>query len=385
MEIPIYDDLPMLGNSAPDGPRLILCVAIPNPGTEETSGVDSQSVMDCEYLDLLNPPSFSSYEVAEEQVAREMAHKMTRRFLAPGTSSDLRDVIGISTVMLNVKREAERLASKNSPLLLLGDSGTGKTKLAKAIHLASKRSQKRFEPVEGSPDDLFYGYLFGWEKGSHSTAYEKKNGIAFVANGGTLFIDDVDKLSPRVQGELLRFLDEKKFKPLGATADVDVDVRIIVATNKPLKQLAESGQFRLDLYYRIAANVIKLPPLCDRKEDIPIWAEKFLEEISMETGRRASLTPAAIEILLQFDWPGNLRTLKNALDKASDLAVGGDIRPEHLSLGLDDEWHQVDGNIRRPQQNVTEVLLGLPGNTIDEKLQVARGILIANEYGRSIS
>ena len=359
MEVPIYDELPMLGGPIPDGPRLILCIALPNPSTDESFGgsdgirdgsgrvvaanapdlrIDQPAASPGDitdengYLEALRPPSFSSYDLGEASIVREMAHKMTKRFLSPPASQDLSEIVGVSPAMLEVRREVMRVASKNLPVLITGESGTGKTFLASAIHSASNRAQKPFKKLPGRPDELFIGEIFGWKKDAHSTAHRDYPGIALSAEGGTLFIDDIDKLSPKAQGELLQFIDEKKFTPVGGTQEVKVDVRFITASNKPMDQLIDQGLFREDLYYRIARIKIHLRPLRERREDIPYWAERFLQEFALAGGRSTALTDEALEALRENEWPGNLRTLYDVLAKACDLAEDGSIRPEHLSL-----------------------------------------------------
>jgi DNA-binding NtrC family response regulator len=424
MEIPIYDTLPMPGGSTSDGPRLILCIAIPNPESGETpdsptkghisydalantpetilrrveTGTEvfieratrpvalirpMQSPSGAGYIDALKPPSFSSYGMAEEQVVREMAHKMTKRYLSPTAAQDVSEVIGISTAMLEVKKDVARLAIKDSAILITGESGTGKTRLAEAIHLASPRAQKPFKEMPTYPAHLIDGYLFGWKKGAHSEAKTDNPGYLLSVASGTFVINDVDTLPLDVQEKLLTFIREKKFIPMNGTAEVHVDVRIIATTNQDLHQMIQAREFREDLYNRLAQGIIQLPALRDRKEDIPIWAEKFLRELSKTPGGPGTtLTSEAMEVLTSHDWmPGNLAKLREVLDTARDLATDNNIGSDHVSAAIAKHTLLRTKAVAsaEPIRILAEMIWALPGSSVDEKLAVARGMLMARE------
>jgi len=382
MEIPIYDELPMLGDPTADGPRLTLCIAVPMPFKERAEETDKWNAI--EYFDSLRAPDHSNYAPGEAQIVREMALKMARRFLSVSVASDFSEVVGVSPVMLNVKRELERLSSDDSSILILGESGTGKSRLARAIHAAGTRVSKPFENVDSAPDELFYEHLFGCVKGAHSTALENKDGIAKLADGGTLLIDDIDRLSLKAQEKFLGFLDNKSFRPSGSTKEIKVDVRVIATTNASIPDMIDAGTFRRDLYFRLKKHVIILPPLRERREDIPLWAEKFLEEICRKTGRRAALTSSAVEVLTNHNWPENLRELETVLERANQDATGGEIRAEHLKLESNDEGQENNVTPTSSSSDITAVLMNLPGTGIEEKLRTARLILEAGSNRRHL-
>jgi len=374
MEIPIYDDLPMLSNVAADGPSLILCIAIPNP----PAAPKQKMVGGPEYSEFLKPVERSNYQLTEEQLVREMAQRMTRRFLSPVVSSEVRDSIGISPAMTKVKYEIEMIAPTKTPIILLGETGTGKTELATLIHRLSRRTG-RFETCDKAGDPLFEDALKGHVDGAFTGATKKVLGYLDLANNGTLLIDDIDRLPLEHQGMLLRVMDGEmtRFKPVGGNTESCVDVRFLVATNENLRERVRTGKFRADLYQRLNGHTIELPPLRERRQDIPIWADYLLRRISNNTGRTVALTTPAMELLMAHEWLGNVRqlnmTLKNTVTFCTTCEIGAhDIRFSEPSP-------QTSGGDSGPAEgsDVLSVLRGLPGETAEEKAQEALLTLVA--------
>jgi DNA-binding NtrC family response regulator len=244
-------------------------------------------------------------------------------------------IIGESGPMRQVSQAVQRAAGTDATVLLEGESGTGKELFARAVHALSARSAGPFVAINCAaiPDTLLEAELFGYEKGAFTGANQRKPGKFEVANRGTLFLDEIGELPLGVQGKILRALEEKTFERLGATVTIKVDVRVVAATNKHLKQAVSNRQFREDLYFRLSVFPIMIPPLRDRKEDIPILSRHFIERGCRELGRPIlTLTPTAEEALQAYGWPGNVRELQNCLERAVILADGDTIYPRHLNL-----------------------------------------------------
>jgi transcriptional regulator with PAS, ATPase and Fis domain len=230
---------------------------------------------------------------------------------------------------------AKSAAKSQSTILILGESGTGKELLARAIHAESPRQASPFVAVSCAAltETLLESELFGHEKGSFTGAVARRKGRFEQADGGTLFLDEIGDISPKLQLDLLRVLEERKVTRVGGTEPVDVDVRIIAATNRDLKKAVADGQFREDLYYRLNVIPILLPPLRERREDIPLLIEHFLEHLSVETDRQVEGVSAdALAALMRHDWPGNVRELRNVLERGMVVAKDKLIQPEDLGL-----------------------------------------------------
>jgi DNA-binding NtrC family response regulator len=243
------------------------------------------------------------------------------------------NIVGKSEPMLKIFDLVAQVASSRSTVLLQGESGTGKELIAKAIHLNSPRRDRPFVPVNtGSmPPDLLESTLFGHVKGAFTSAIASKKGLFEVADRGTLFLDEIGTMGLDTQSKILRVLQDRKFMHLGGVQELQVDVRIIAATNVDLKQQVREGKFREDLYYRLNVIAIDLPPLRQRKEDIPLLVDFFLARYSLENGlspRR--ILPEALRSLLGYSWPGNVRELENVIERAVVLSAGPEIGPDLL-------------------------------------------------------
>ncbi|MDH4233139.1 MAG: sigma-54 dependent transcriptional regulator [Nitrospirota bacterium] len=244
-------------------------------------------------------------------------------------------MIGKSPKMLKVFKDIGKVASKDITVLITGESGTGKELVAKAIHYNSSRSLSPFIAINSAsiPRDLLESELFGYKKGAFTGAVKDKKGKIETANRGTLFLDEISEIEPELQAKLLRFLQEKEFTPLGSNETIKADVRIIGASNKDLAVAVQNGQFREDLYYRFNVVQIKLPPLRERKEDIPLLVRGFLREATekLETGEK-ELSKEAKALLLKYDWPGNVRELENVIKRACVLSTGTIIENKDLLI-----------------------------------------------------
>ena len=229
------------------------------------------------------------------------------------------------------------VAPTSMSVLINGASGTGKEYVAKRIHQLSKRSEKPFVAIDcgAIPKELAASEFFGHKKGSFTGAIEDKVGAFIEADGGTIFLDEIGNLSYDVQVQLLRVLQERRVKPIGTTTEVKVDVRLIAATNEDLKAAIKSGAFREDLYHRINEFTIYMPRLCERGEDIPLFANFFLDQANRELEKPVpGFLPEAMERISQYTWPGNLREMRNTVMRAALLAQGNPIRVEHLGIDM---------------------------------------------------
>jgi PAS domain S-box-containing protein len=246
-------------------------------------------------------------------------------------------IIGQDPKMLELYDAVRELAESNAPVLIQGESGTGKELVASAVHNEGPRAGKQFVPVNcgALPDGLLESELFGHVKGAFTGAIRDKKGRFELADGGTIFLDEIGDLSPAMQVKLLRVLQAGSFERVGDEKTTKVDVRIISATNKSLKQEIAAGRFREDLFYRLCVVPITLPPLRERINDIPLLAEYFLDRFARDAkSGKAELTPEALNTLLDYHWPGNIRELQNALQLALIKSRGNDIKPEHLPRSI---------------------------------------------------
>jgi transcriptional regulator with PAS, ATPase and Fis domain len=244
-------------------------------------------------------------------------------------------IIGASPAMKQIKALLARVAaSPASTVLLTGETGTGKDLAAKAIHYNSARSSRMFVNITCSalPEQLLESELFGHERGAFTDARQQKRGLFETADGGTVFLDEIGEMTQALQAKLLRFLEERSFKRVGGLSDVRVDARVVAATNRDLEQEVKAGKFREDLFYRLQVMPIHLPPLRERKGDIPLLANFFVDRFNREFRKRVrGLSPAAAGLLQQYAWPGNVRELKNAIERAMLLIDTEWLEPEHFT------------------------------------------------------
>ncbi|MFZ0771683.1 MAG: sigma-54 dependent transcriptional regulator [Candidatus Sulfotelmatobacter sp.] len=265
---------------------------------------------------------------AEENVQLKRALKQRYNF---------ENIVGKSEPMLKIFDLVAQVANSRSTVLLQGESGTGKEIIAKALHLNSPRHDRPFVPVNtGSmPTDLLESTLFGHVKGAFTSAIASKKGLFEIADRGTLFLDEIATMSLETQAKILRVLQDRRFMHLGGIQEIQVDVRIIAATNIDLRQVVREGRFREDLFYRLNVITIELPPLRQRREDIPLLVQFFLKKYAEENDRPVRhITPEALRPLMSYSWPGNVRELENVIERAVVLSSGADITIDLLPDNL---------------------------------------------------
>jgi DNA-binding NtrC family response regulator len=288
-------------------------------------------------LDYLQKP-FNNIELRHkvDRVIKERKlsseNEQLRRTLTDRFSFD--NIIGRSPLLKKVLGIVESVADSNSTVLITGESGTGKELIAKAIHSNSNRRHMPFAPFSSSniPANLFESLLFGYKKGAYTGAVADKKGIFEEADGGTVFFDEIATLTDETQSKILRVLQEKEIQPLGSNQIKKVDVRILAATNIDLMTKVKSGEFRDDLYYRLNIINIHLPPLRERKEDIPLLAETFLKKFSRENKKALKgMSPKFLRQLMDYNWPGNIRELQNTMLRAVLLSSAEVLTPEALA------------------------------------------------------
>jgi transcriptional regulator with PAS, ATPase and Fis domain len=285
-------------------------------------------------------------------------------------------MVGRHASMLEVFESVRELADVNVPILIQGESGTGKEMVATALHQLSKRAAGPFVPVNcgALPEGTLESELFGHVKGAFTGAIHDRKGRFALAEGGTIFLDEIGEISPSMQVKLLRVIQDKSYMPVGGEKTVRADVRVICATNKDLKLLTRQGQFRSDLYYRLAVMPIQLPPLRDRRSDIPLLVDYFLDKFSADTGRSAKeITPEALELMIQCGWPGNVRELSNAIQFAMVKCRGELIEASHLPPEIRENFESASASrAGRPPKLELESVLGALRTSGGNRAEAAR-------------
>ncbi|MDF1551769.1 MAG: sigma-54 dependent transcriptional regulator [Deferrisomatales bacterium] len=286
---------------------------------------------------------------------------------APGIPYRPHVIVGRSRAIKEVFKAIGAVADSPVPVLIQGESGTGKEMVARAIHFSGAYKSRPFVPVTCSAlsPALLESELFGHEKGAFTGAHQIKLGKFELAQQGTLFLDEIGEISPDVQVKLLRFLQEKEFQRVGGMETLKADARVVAATNRVLAELLGEGLFRGDLYYRLRVVTIELPPLRERREDIPLLVEYFLERIRRDTGQVVRVVPKpAMDALLKHDWPGNVRELENALRRAVVMSPGHVLLPEALELDRvpeDSPLPLLVQTLREVEKRHIENILGFTG------------------------
>jgi Nif-specific regulatory protein len=283
-----------------------------------------------------------------------------------------RNIIGNSAPIQQVYEQVTQVARSNTTVLIRGESGTGKEMIAHAIHYNSPRAKKPFVKVSCAalPESLIESELFGYEKGAFTGAQGTKKGRFELAEGGSLFLDEIGDLNPSTQVKLLRVLQEREIERLGGTASIRINVRLIAATHRPLEQLIEQGAFRSDLYYRLAVFTVFAPPLRERKPDIMLLADHFLEKYSREAGKRVRrISTPAIDMLTSYHWPGNVRELENTIERAVLVCDGGVIHGHHLPPTL----QTAEASGTSPRQSLAESVEAFERDLLQDALKTSRG------------
>lgn len=289
--------------------------------------------MKCGALDYISKP-FTPEEI-REKILQALSHARPAPPATEDAVAGFGGIIGSSPAMQEVYRRIRQVAPTDSTVLIQGESGTGKELVARAIHDHSHRKTRPFVAVDCTSlaENLLESELFGHVKGSFTGAIRTKVGLFKVADGGTLFLDEVSNISLTVQAKLLRVLQEREITPIGGTQPVPIDIRLVTATNRDLKAMVASGQFREDLYFRLNIIPIVLPPLRERAGDVPLLAHFFLRKCSDDLGKRIEgFSPDALAVLEAYTFPGNVRELENVVERAAVLCSGEQVRREDLEL-----------------------------------------------------
>jgi DNA-binding NtrC family response regulator len=301
---------------------------------------------------------------AEEEVV-QLKRALKQRY-------NFENIVGKSEPMLRLFDLVAQVAPSRSTVLVQGESGTGKELIAKALHANSPRRDKPFVPVNTGavPSDLLESTLFGHVKGAFTSAVSAKKGLFEVANGGTLFLDEIGTMGMDMQAKILRVLQDRRFMHLGGTQEIQVDVRIIAATNVDLQQAVREGRFREDLFYRLNVICLELPPLRARRQDIPLLAAHFLKFYADENDTPVpTLAPEAMRILMDYEWPGNVRELENAMERGVVLATTRTITPDLLPASLTGNTYSASLLDHRPDASLFDLMEEIERRIIADRLE----------------
>ncbi|MDZ7291461.1 MAG: sigma-54 dependent transcriptional regulator [candidate division KSB1 bacterium] len=291
-------------------------------------------------------------------------------------------IIGKSPAMQQVFKTIYKVAKSQATVLIRGESGTGKELVARAIHYNSPRANGPMVEISCAafPETLLESELFGYEKGAFTGADTRKKGRFELAQGGTIFLDEIGDISASVQTKLLRVLQEKEISRLGSNESIKVDVRVITATNRDLEQALNSGQFREDLYYRLNVIPLFLPPLRERREDIPLLIDHFIKRYSRLNNKpMLSISAEALELCLNYNWPGNVRELENAIENAIVLGEGEILLPEHLPVTLAMRKAATESYVQPGVDN----LFATSGTSYREKMEAAEKLVLEEAIRRA--
>ncbi|HET7208719.1 MAG TPA: sigma-54 dependent transcriptional regulator [Terriglobales bacterium] len=297
-----------------------------------------QAMKNGAYDYVTKPFSIDELRLLLERVAGHLKLKTENRMLREKIKSKqgFGSIIGRAPEMEKLYRIVAKAAQSSHPVLILGESGTGKELVARSIHFSGPFHDKPFIPVDcGSlVPTLIESELFGYVKGAFTGAQQSKDGLLAIAEGGTVFLDEVAELPVDLQAKLLRAIQEKEIRPVGSTKRVTINVRILAATNRDLEQAVAQGSFRRDLYFRLNVLSLRIPPLRERRQDIPLLAEHFLERLNRSSSFEHVLSDEAVKAMLAYDWPGNVRELENCLERACALTTGPVIYVQDLPSSI---------------------------------------------------
>jgi DNA-binding NtrC family response regulator len=357
--------------TAPDGERAQILMMTAHATVE--SALEAMKLGALDYLQ--KPFEIDEFLVVVQHALEHQRLRTAYRYLRSERDEqfDHYGIIGRSRVMEEIIRRAERVAETKSTVLITGETGTGKELIARAIH---NRSAQRDMPLikvncAAIPESLLESELFGHVKGAFTGALTTKKGKFALADGGTIFLDEIGTMTPALQSKLLRVLQEREFEPLGSERSERVDLRVIAATNRDLRQMVADGKFQEDLFYRLNVIPIALPPLRDRREDVPPLVEHFVQKHAQRTGRRIErIEDAALDVLKQYDWPGNVRELENTIERAVVLSSGPVITAGAVSV-IGAPASQMSG---LPSLKLRMNIEWVERETIRRALEIARGV-----------
>jgi len=279
--------------------------------------------------DYLVPPF--EEDALLSRVRKLLERSISREVASPGVATSFIGLVGSSAAIRRVLTTIEKISRYKANVLILGESGTGKELIARGLHARGPRRQHLFVPLNCATlgRELLENELFGHEKGAFTGANERKKGLFELADGGTLFFDEIGEMDPSTQAKLLRVLERNEFRRVGGAGKVRVDLSVVAATNKNVEEAIRAGKFREDLYYRLKVVTLFVPPLRERKEDIPALIETFIADFNHRNeGKIQGISPQVLKLIMDYDWPGNVRELKNAVESAAILASGDNLGPE---------------------------------------------------------
>jgi two-component system response regulator PilR (NtrC family) len=378
IKMPGLDGVSLLANLRQQGGSMPVIMITAYADSESAIQAMKQGAYDY----LTKPFKMDEIKLVIRRALKEASHRAETESVSPTPIEEpsLRGIIGRSPRMVELYKLISRVALVDSSILITGESGTGKELVARTIHYNSARADKPFVAINcgAIPEELLESELFGHVKGSFTGAIAHKTGLVEVANGGTVFLDEVAEMSPGLQVKLLRFLQDHKFRRVGGTEDIEVDIRTIAATNKEPALLIRTGAFREDLYYRLNVISVEMPPLRDRREDIPLLATNFLNLFAARAGRSAMhITPEAMEILMSHAWPGNVRELENVMERAVALAGTDEVHPDNLppnviqpnAQALPQTWEVPPGGL-----DLEKVIADIEQALLKDALEKAAGV-----------
>ncbi|MDT8070779.1 MAG: sigma-54 dependent transcriptional regulator [Terriglobia bacterium] len=298
---------------------------------------------------VTKPFNFEELRLLLERVVGHLQLTSENRLLREQIKSKqgFGSIVGRSPEMEKLYRIISKASHSTHPVLILGESGTGKELVARSIHFSGVYHDKPFIPVDcGSlVPSLIESELFGYVKGAFTGAVRSKDGLLAIAEGGTIFLDEIGELPIDLQAKLLRALQEKEIRPVGGTKSIPINIRILAATNKDLEQCVAQGTFRRDLYFRLNVLTLRIPPLRERKQDIPLLTGHFLERLARATGVQRNISDEALKLLLAYEWPGNIRELENCLERACALTSGPTVHVSDLPTSIQTWKAQTQPNI----------------------------------------
>ena len=326
---------------------------------------------------IIKPPKYDRLIFTLNRAIDKLELEREVKRLSTNVETSLEWLLGKSEGMKKVIRQVHGVSWSDFSVIIQGETGTGKSVVASAIHNLSRRTEKPFVVVDmgAIPETLVESELFGHEKGAFTGAEKKKHGFFEIADGGTLFVDELENMSLYVQSKLLRVVEEKRIIPLGSTHPLDVDVRIIAATNTDIRESVAGKRFREDLFFRLGEFIITLPLLRERTDDIPFLARKFIIEAGTELNKQIrELSDEALNLLMRYPWPGNVRELKNVVRRAVLLSDGGSIRPSDLDFLIEDREKEKESIPFLPLKELSAIAVkDVEKKAITQTLELTKG------------
>lgn len=326
---------------------------------------------------IVKPPKFDRLIFTMQRAIEKLELKRKVESLNVAFETSLEWLLGRSDIIKKVIKQIHQVAWSDFSLIIQGETGTGKTTVARTIHNLSKRAKGPFINVDMAtmPETLVESELFGYEKGAFTGAEKNKNGFFKTADGGTMLIDEIQNIPPHIQGKLLRAVEEKKIFPLGGTGSMDINIRIIAATNIDIREAVAQKKFREDLFFRLGEFIITLPPLRERGDDIPFFSQRFLREAAAEMNKQIhGIADDALGLLVRYPWPGNVRELKNVIRKAVLLSSGDTIKPEHVEFLIGDKCEATGATPLMPLKELSAIAVrDVEKKAIKQALTLTKG------------